>query len=124
MKRMKTVLGFIIAGTVAGCSGGAPAAVTEQAGRQTSEPTCSGNRGCPTEELCNPGDTCANPRQVCCPHRPGPDVPFTCGPLPCFRGGGELCQPGDQCAVEGDVCCPHAPGPRVPFTCSADPCFR
>lgn len=73
-------------------------------------------------ELCNPGDDCPIEGQVCCPHTPGPEVPFTCSSDPCFRGG-ELCNPGDECPVEGQVCCPHAPGP-TPFTCDFGDCFR
>jgi hypothetical protein len=80
--------------------------------------------GSSSPKVCGPAEDCPVEGDVCCPHAPGPDVPFTCAPEPCFRTTGELCGAGDVCATKGDVCCPHAPGPDVPFTCAPEPCFR
>jgi hypothetical protein len=74
-------------------------------------------------DQCTPGEDCPIAGQICCPHAPGPGVPFTCSADPCFRGGGELCNPGDGCSTSGQVCCPHEPGP-TPFTCDFGDCFR
>ncbi len=74
-------------------------------------------------DLCKPGDDCPIEGEVCCPHAPGFEVPFTCSTEQCFRGDGELCKPGDDCPIEGEVCCPHEPGP-TPFTCDFGDCFR
>lgn len=35
--------------------------------------------------VCDSGEDCAIEGDVCCPHAPGPDVPFTCAPESCFR---------------------------------------
>jgi hypothetical protein len=76
------------------------------------------------EEICDPAKDCAVEGDICCPHEPGPDAPFTCAPPPCYRSSGELCTSTDKCTTKGDICCPHEPGPDAPFTCPPLPCYR
>jgi len=110
--RMGTMIGSVIFAALALAAFDIP---------QSNSPAVGARARC---HVCDPAQACPVEGDVCCPHRPGPDVPFTCAPPPCFRSSGELCSPGDECAIEGDVCCPHAPGPDVPFTCAPELCFR
>ena len=95
-------------------------AFATMAAGEASVPQTSAVQGC---QLCVPGEDCPIEGEVCCPHAPGFDVPFTCSSEQCFRGSGEVCNPQDECTIEGQVCCPLQPGP-TPFTCDSGDCFR